>query len=380
MIRSLLLSSIFSVGLAWSADGVTAESISLGQCAALSGSAAALGTNMNLGINACFKAVNAAGGINGRKLALVTADDQYDPKLTPDLTLKLIEQDKVFALIGYVGTPTGKVAIDIVQELKVPLVGLFTGAGIFRKPELKYIVNVRASYDQETEALVERLTKDLGAKSIAIVYQNDAFGQAGLSGTEAALKRRTMALAAKGTYERGTVAVKAGLADILAGKPDAVVMVGAYKPLAAFAKEARAAGLNVPLCTISFVGTEAFIAEAGAAGEGVAISQVMPSPEAEDLALAKQFRAALAAHDAAAKPTYGAFEGFVTATVLAEGLKNAGAEPTRDGLVVALEAMQGVDLGGFVIGFDPKMRQGSQKVWLTQVKAGKAVPVEALAK
>lgn len=379
ILRPLLAAAVALAAALPAAEGVTPTAIKLGQCAALSGPAKALGANMNLGLMAAFKEANAGGGVNGRQLALATADDQYEPDKTVDGTGRLIEEEKVFALCGFVGTPTGKAALPILAETKVPLVGLFTGAGIFRKPDLRYVVNVRASYDQETELLVERFTKDLGAKAIAIFMQNDAFGQAGLQGTEAALKRRGMALAGKGLFERNTVAVKGGLADLIAAKPDAVVMIGAYKPLAAFVKEARAAGLKAPCATISFVGTEAFIAEAGKDGDGVAISQVVPSPADASVPAVKAFQTALAASDPAAKPTYGAFEGYLTGRVLIEGLKAAGAEPTRESLIDALEAMK-ADIGGFAIAFDKATRQGSQQVWLTQVADGSAKPVTVLAK
>jgi branched-chain amino acid transport system substrate-binding protein len=276
--RLSALIPLFAGALALSAadPGITADTITLGQCAALSGPAAGLGTGMNQGLNAWIKATNAAGGIHGRQLKLVTADDAYDPDKCVEGTAKLIEEDHVFALTGYVGTPTAKVAIPIASENKVPLIGAFTGAGLLRKDEktgkpFPYVINFRASYGNETEALVERLTTDLGIKRIACFYQNDSFGLAGLAGTEAALKKRSLELVAKGTFERGTVAVKKGLTEIMAGTPEAVIMVGPYKPISVFLKEAKAAGLNARLGTVSFVGTNNLITEAGADGEGVII-------------------------------------------------------------------------------------------------------------
>src|SRR5262249_39003880 len=158
--------------------------------------------------------------------------------------------------------PTAKVAIPIVQEMKIPLVGTFSGAMLLREPVQRYVFNVRASYDDETEALVQFLTKR-GAKKIAVFYQNDSFGQAGLSGTQKALTKRQMTLAAQGSFERNTLAVKTGLAAIVASEPDAVIMVGPYKPTAEFVRQARAIGLKSELATISFVGTENLIADLG---------------------------------------------------------------------------------------------------------------------
>ncbi len=373
-----ILTLVLAIGALAAVDGVSDAELLVGQCAALKGPAAGLGTNMNLGLRACFDEANAKGGVHGRKLKLIAVDDGYDPDQCVDGTLKLLEESKVFCLAGYVGTPTGKAAIPVITEKQVPLVGLFTGAGLFRKPVNPWIFNVRASYDDETELLVERLTTDLGAKKIAVFFQNDSFGQAGLSGTEKALGKRSMALAAKGTFERNTVAVKAGLAQILAGQPDAVVMVGPYKPIAAFVKEARAAGLKVPLATISFVGTESLINELAVDADGLIISQVVPSPADAAIPLVKDFQAALKAVDAAAKPTYGSLEGYLGGRVLLAGLDKAGKDLTRPGLTAALESLQKADIGGVQVTFTKDNHQALSQVYLTQVGGGEARPTAAL--
>lgn len=360
------------------ADGVTDKEVAIGQCAALSGPAAGLGINMNVGLKACFAEVNAKGGVNGRSLKLVSVDDGYDPDRCVDGTVKLIEEDKVFCLAGYVGTPTGKAAMPVISEKKVPLIGLFTGAMLFRTPVNPYVFNVRASYNDETEVLVERLTTDLGAKKIAVFYQNDSFGQAGLAGTEKALTKRQLQVAAKGTFERNTVAVKAGLAQVMEGHPDAVVMVGPYKPVAAFVKEARAAGLTVPVATISFVGTENLITELGKDADGVVISQVVPPPQDAAVAVVKDYLAALKTVAADAKPTYGSLEGYVSGRVLVLGLEKAGKDLGRDGLVAALENLKDADLGGLTVSFAKDNHQALSKVFLTRVAGGQAVPVTAL--
>ncbi len=377
-ILSFVMTVTLAVGTLAAADGVSDTELLIGQCAALKGPAAGLGTNMNLGLRACFDEANAKGGVHGRKLKLIAVDDGYDPDQCVDGTLKLLEESKVFCLAGYVGTPTGKAAIPVITEKQVPLVGLFTGAGLFRKPVNPWIFNVRASYDDETELLVERLTKDLGAKKIAVFFQNDSFGQAGLSGTEKALTKRSMALAAKGTFERNTVAVKAGLAQILAGQPDAVVMVGPYKPIAAFVKEARSTGLKVPFATISFVGTESLISELAADADGLIISQVVPSPADASIPLVKDFQAALKAVDTAAKPTYGSLEGYLGGRVLITGLDKAGKDLSRPGLVAALESLQKADVGGVSVTFTKDNHQALSQVYLTQVGGGEAKPTAAL--
>jgi len=295
------------------------------------------------------------------------------------------QEDHVFALTGYVGTPTTKVAIPIVSEQKVPLIGAFTGAGLLRKDDktgkpFPYVINFRASYGNETEALVERLTTDLGIKRIACFYQNDSFGLAGLSGTTTALKKRNMELVAKGTFERGTVTVKKGLTEIMAGTPEAVILVGPYKPIAAFLKEAKAAGLNARFGTVSFVGTDNLITEAGAEGEGVIISQVVPSPQDTSVPLVKDYQAALKAAYPDDKPGYVSLEGYATGRMLGLGLDKAGAEPTRAGLVSALEGLTNQDLGGMTLTFGVEDHQGSDQVFITQITAGAAKPVTVLSK
>src|SRR5215470_12410542 len=192
-------------------NGVKPTEILIGQCAALTGPAAGLGTGVQLGLRAALDEANEKGGVGGRKITLKSLDDAYEPEKCVECTSKLIEEEGVFALAGYVGTPTAKVAMPIVQEMKVPLVGAFTGAMLLREPVQRYVFNIRASYDDETEELVQYLTKG-GAKKIAVFYQNDSFGQAGLSGVEKALTKRMMAVAAKGSFERNTMAVKTGLA------------------------------------------------------------------------------------------------------------------------------------------------------------------------
>jgi ABC-type branched-subunit amino acid transport system substrate-binding protein len=206
---------------------------------------------MQAGLKAALEEANAKGGVKGRKIKLLSADDEYEPEKCVDCTASMIENSHVSILAGYVGTPTAKVAVPIVQESKTPLIGIFSGAMLLREPVQRYVLNVRASYDDETEELVKYLGDKLGNRKIAVLYQNDSFGLAGLGGTEKALGRRGLKLAAKGSFERNTIAVKSGLADILSGNPDAVIMVGPYKPIAEFVRQAHAAGLKSVLANIA---------------------------------------------------------------------------------------------------------------------------------
>ena len=355
-------------------NGVKPNQIIIGQCAALSGPASGLGTETRDGLKAAFDEANAKGGIHGRQIILQSNDDGYEPEKCVDCTVKLLDGD-VFALAGYVGTPTAKVAVPIVKEMKVPLVGLFTGAMLLREPAERYVINIRASYDDETEALVGYLFGQ-GLKKIAVFYQNDSFGQAGLSGAEKALAKRQATLAAKGSFERNTTAVKSGLATVMDAAPDAVIVVAPYQPAAQFVREARAAGLKAVMATISFVGTENLIAELGAASDGLIISQVVPPPSSGDSPLAAQYRAALKQSSPQAAPTYVSLEGYVNGRVLIAAIDKAGVDLTREKLIDAIESIAGLDLGGLKISFSPKNHQGSSKVFLTRLAGGKVQPIE----
>ena len=353
-------------------DGVTGKEIRIGMANALSGPASGLGTDLKAGADAFVARANAAGGVNGRKIVLVSKDDGYEPEKTAASTRALIEQDKIFALFGYVGTPTSAAAVPLASKAGVPYLFPFTGAEFLRNPVNKLVFNVRASYFDETELMVERLTKDVGAKSIALFIQDDAFGEAGKAGVNRALHKRNMKIAAEARYKRNTLDVDAGLAQIKAANPDGVVFIGTYASLAAIVKKAKAQGIKSRFMTVSFIGTAGFLKEAGADGDGVYITQVMPSPDSGS-PLVKQY-----VQDMKGGPVnYGSLEGYVDAAVLVEALKKSGANPTRAGLVSALEALN-VDLGGLKVAFSATSHQGAKDVFLTVVRGGKAVQVDKL--
>ena len=266
--------ALASLGPATAEDGVSADSITFGQAAVLEGPASALGQGMRTGIQAAFDEINARGGVHGRKLKLISRDDGYEPDRAIAETRKLINEDKVFALIGPVGTPTSAAAQPIATAAKVPFIGAFTGAGFLRNPKLENVINLRASYGAETEAWIKHLTEDLKIKKIAIFYQDDAFGRAGLDGVKAAMSKRGLDLAEEATYERNTVAVKTALLALRRAAPEAVVMVGAYKPCAELIKLAHKLELNPVFVNISFVGASALAKELGPDGKGVVVSQV----------------------------------------------------------------------------------------------------------
>ena len=262
-ITATIAATLLAATLGRAEDGVSAETVVFGQAAVFEGPAAALGTGMRAGIQAAFEEANRNGGVQGRKLKLVTVDDGYEPDKAIVATKKLIEEDKVFALIGPVGTPTSAATQPIATAANVPFIGAFTGASFLRDPKLTNVINIRASYDAETEAWAQHLVEDLKIKKIAIFYQDDSFGRAGLSGFKKAMDKRGMQIAAEGTFERNTVAVKSALLTIKRAEPEAVVMVGPYKPSAEFIKLARKIDFNPVFVNISFVGAVALAKELG---------------------------------------------------------------------------------------------------------------------
>ena len=359
--------------------GVADGAVKFGQSAALDGPAAALGQGMRLGLEAAFAEINDKGGVHGRKLELVSIDDGYEPERAIENTRRLITEEQVFALIGAVGTPTSKAAQPISTEANVPYLGAFTGAGFLRDAALSNIANFRASYAQETEAWIQHLTADLAYTKIAILYQDDSFGRVGLAGVTAALEKRGMELVASGTYERNTTAVKGALLAIRKSKPEAVVMVGAYKPIAEFIRLSRKVKLDATFVNISFVGSRALAQELGPDGEGVIISQVVPFPWNAEIPVVAAYQKALAAHDPNAEPDFVSFEGYLVGRMTIEALERAGSEPTRAALITALKAGD-IDLGGLVLQFGANDNQGSDAVYLTQIQAdGSFKPVESKA-
>jgi ABC-type branched-subunit amino acid transport system substrate-binding protein len=343
--------------------GVTGDKIVLGQAAVFSGPAAQLGIQMRNGIQAYFAAVNAKGGVHGRKLELVSEDDQYESKVAPVASKKLIEEHKVFALLGYVGTPTGVAHLPVVTQAKVPLVGMFTGAEVLRVPFNRYVFHVRASYYDETEKIVEQVIST-GGRKISVFYQNDAYGEAGRKGTELALERRQMKIHSQGTVERNTVAVEEAAKKIHASQPDAIVMVSAYTSIAAFVRAMQKMGSAATFYNVSFVGSKALADALGKDGSGVAISQVVPFPWGTSVPVVKEYQAA-AKTAGFTDYNFSAMEGFLTAKVMVEGLRRAGKNLTREGFVDAMEKMNDVDLGGFFVSYSPKSHTGSKFVDLT---------------
>lgn len=365
----------FSLLAQWAfADpGVTDKTIVLGQSAALSGPAAALGTSMRDGALAYFDSVNAAGGVNGRQIVLKTLDDAYDPAKTTFNTAALVDKEKVFALFGYVGTPTSNAAQPWVERENIPFFAPVTGAQSFREPFNKNVFNIRESYFSETEKIIENLDA-IGVKQIAVFYQNDAYGKAGLEGVTRALKKRKLDLLAVATVERNSTDVADAVAKMKTAKPRAVIMISAYKSCAAFIREMRKdSDLTPYFWNISFVGSRSLADELGPAASGVMISQVMPSPWDERLPVVKEYRK-LYLTKPGREPDFVSLEGFIAAKVFVEGLRHVSGTPTRAGFAHAIETMGPYNAGGFTLKFGPGNHNASDFVDLSVItKGGKFV-------
>jgi branched-chain amino acid transport system substrate-binding protein len=348
--------------------GVRSDRILFGQAAALAGSSSALGQGMRQGILAAFAEVNAKGGVHGRKLELISRDDGYDPDRSAVQTTTLIEEDKVFALIGAVGTPTTAATVPIAQAKNVPFIGPFTGAAFLRAPELHNVVNIRASYSAEAEAWVKHLTEDLHVRNIAVFYQDDAFGRDGLAGVKLALQTRNMELAAEGTFERNTKVVGSALRTLMRAEPEAVVMIGTYGPCAEFIKLAHKSGFNPIFVNISFVGASALAKELGPEGNGVIVSQVVPFPWDASVKVVADYKAAEKALDPNLKPDFVSLEGYLSGRLVAAVLELAGPDPTRAEMLRLINDIGRFDISGDVMTFGPTAQDAPAKVFLTVIQ------------
>lgn len=347
--------------------GVSDQSVTFGQSAPFTGPAQELGKGMRLGIEAAFNEVNRQGGVHGRLLELISRDDTYEPELAIANTLHLIEEDHVFALIGEVGTPTSRSATPVAAEADTPFIAPFTGAAFLRDPEWTNIVNLRASYAQETEEMVARLTTDLGIERIAIMYQDDSFGRTGYQGALAALRRRGMEPVSVGLYPRNTTAVKTGLLDLQRGNPEAVIVVGAYEPVATLIAWARQTGFDPVFITISFVGSNALAKELGPYGEGVYVTQVVPFPTDESIPIVSSYLKALTAYAADAEPGFVSLEGYLAGRLAIAGLEICGRDLSRACFLEGLLSSGSMTLEGFPLSFGTDDNQGSDQVFLTVI-------------
>ena len=361
--------------------GVTDDLILFGQSAAFSGPAQELGTNMRYGIRAAFAEVNEKGGVHGRLLDLVTMDDAYEPEAAITNSQALIYDNGVFALIGAVGTPTSRSATPVAKEAGVPYIAPFTGAGFLRDAvELGNVVNLRASYNQETEEMVKRLIEDLGITQISVLFQDDSFGRAGYNGVLAALDRRDMELAAVGSYTRNTTAIKTAMLDIKLNNPEAVIIVGAYEPAAAMISWAKFINFNPVFINISFVGSNALAQKLGAYGVGVFVTQVVPFPTDDSIPVVAEYLAALDNYAPRAVPGFVSLEGYLAGRLAIAVLERCGPDVSRQCFTEGLQSQETeIDLNGFALRYGENDNQGSDSVFWTVLRAdGRYHPIDNL--
>ena len=346
--------------------GISDDHILFGQSAAFTGPAKELGEAMRLGIQAAFDEVNRNGGVHGRRLILETLDDAYETEYAVSNTKRLIESNKVFALIGAVGTPTARAASPVAHAAGVPFIAPFTGAEFLRDPELDNVLNLRASYFQETEEMVARLTEDLDVTRVAVLYQDDAFGQTGLEGTRLALDRRGLEPVASSHYERNTSAVKSAVAAIVEAEPEAVIMIGAYAPVARTVELVRREADPV-FMTVSFVGSNALARELGHDGAGVYVTQVVPLPYDETIPVVARYQAALSAYAPHREPGFVSLEGYLAGRLAIAGLEACGHDLSRGCVIGALHNTSTLDIDGIQLQYGPRDNQGSDAVFLTVI-------------
>lgn len=365
-----------------SRSGITANEIVLGSSLALTGHAGYLGTQTLRGAMSYIRHVNENGGVHGRTIRLIVKDDAYDPPKCLANTQEFLINDNVFALFSYVGTPTTVRVLPMLEEARIPLLGVFTGAKALRTPFNRYVINIRASYYQETEAAVRQMVQTLGLRKVAVFYQFDAYGFDGLVGTELALKRFGLEPVARGSYIRGTLGVGEGLSRIMESGAEAVVMIGTYGACAEFILQAEANGYNPLFYTVSFVGAEELARRLSTEPDApVVMSQVVPSPFGfgtyEPSGVALEYVDLLQKYYPGERPSYVGLEGFFNARILVEGLQRAGRDLTREKFINAIESIEQYGVGaGMTISFGPGDHQGMDSVHFTRLHDGKFVPLE----
>jgi ABC-type branched-subunit amino acid transport system substrate-binding protein len=378
---------LLSLSIAATVSSAQAESensdLLFGMSTALSGPASALGSNMREGFLAAFERRNRDGGWRGKKLRLWVLDDRYEPRLTVQNMRQLVADPQLLAIVGNVGTPTAIAALPIIAEEKILFYAPFTGAGVLRRqPPSRYVINYRASYAEEVAAMVDALVEvgGLELSDIAFFTQRDGYGDAGFYGGVKALKRHGLmdeSSLLHVRYERNTLAVENALADILFAEhqPKAVIVVGAYAPVAKFIRLARKLQLNSLFLNVSFVGSRPLRKALGANIDGVIVTQVVPHPETSQLMIVQEYRNDLATLGPALQPSFGGLEGYVAGRIILKALDSLNGDPKRESLVDALEALGEFDLGiGRSLHLDKTRHQASHRVWPTLLSRQGFVP------
>ncbi|MBI4853601.1 MAG: ABC transporter substrate-binding protein [Acidobacteria bacterium] len=357
-------------------QGVTDTEILMGMSAAFSGSAKELGRQMKLGIDTYFNEINSGGGINGRKINLISLDDGYEPDRALQSVKELVENRKVFGIIGNVGTPTAEITVPYCLEKKTLFFGAFTGASLLRKdPPDKYVFNYRASYAEETAYIVEYLVdiKKLRPSEIAVFAQNDSYGDAGFSGVVKAMQKYKYSKSQilRVGYNRNTLDIEEAVNTVSKNrsKLKAVVMVCTYKVGAKFIQQLKDQGSTLIFTNVSFVGSNALSEELMSLGpkyaNGVIVTQVVPHYESNAATIIK-YREQLKKYFPNEEPGFVSLEGYLAARIFCDAISVTGKKVTTDNLISSLESIRDLDIGiGSIINFGPSEHQGSHKIWAT---------------
>jgi len=368
----LVMLLFLSVPFSWAEDGITEKEVVLGMSVALTGPLAEAGSSLKEGATAYFDKVNAAGGVQGRKIRLLVSDDGYEPQKAIANTRKFIEEEKVFALFGYLGSPNSVAVMPLIARAGVPFFAPVTGVETLRHPVDKQTFNLRVSLVDETEVLVAHLVDDLHIKKIGVFAQDDALGNAGRAGVVRALRKRNLHLTGNGIYVRNTLNVDEALEALTKANPEAVIVVATHMPAAALLKKAKGRGFNPKFLGFAF-GVNALIHEAGSAADGFIMTQTVPNPGDSALPLVKEYLAAIKA--AGFTPNPHSLEMYLAAKVMVEALKKT--PLTRAGLIATLESLK-MDAGGLEVGFSPADHQAIHQVFLTRIENGKLVSIQSL--
>jgi ABC-type branched-subunit amino acid transport system substrate-binding protein len=370
MIRRLtfaagILTYMFAAGTVQAQGAAKTTTLLIGQSGPMSGSNKEFGNDIRGGVLAYFAKVNEAGGVNGRKLELLTLDDANDAKRAGENGRILIEEKGVLALFGYASATVSLPALPYVEKHKVPFVGPFTGADEMRKfrPE---VFNIRSSYADELEKIVDFYTTT-GMKKFSVIHYDDKIGKENLGAVEVALTKRGLKPVSIGTLKRNQTDLGSAVADVIKASPDVVIATTLYATTASFIKQAKAAGSSAQFASTSFVGASALADALGPEGTGVVVSQVVPPYSAASVAVVKEYQAAIEKQLGKKDYSFTSLEAYIGAKVLVEALRRTGKNPTREGLLKAFNGLTDYNVGGFVVGFSPTNHNGSRFVELTAI-------------
>lgn len=363
--RALSVAFLLAISSAHAENGVTVDEILLGQSTALTGSLAELGKDASIAAKAYFDYVNERGGVNGRKIRLITLDDAYNTEKAAANAKLLIENEMVFALFNMMGTPANMALLPVIEQAGIPSIAPYTGSQALRTPLNRLVFNLRASYADETEKIIEHLIIR-GIDKIAVVYQNNAFGKDGLASVEQALAKRQRKVHAIVTIENDASDTATAAQTLADSKPQAIVMITAGKPSVEFIKAYNKLALGMQYFTLSVMGTQASVTALGKEGVGVVVSQVAPFPFSATSGIVREYQQVMSKMGVKNR-SFTSMEGFLNAKLAVEGFKRAGRDLTRERFINALEAVGKIDFDGYLVNYSKANHLGSRYVELTVI-------------